>query len=320
MTIDFKKIADKAAEYTDQSVAKTYGGDREPPAAGPCRLRFVGYVETGKHEKTYQGRTKLAEQVEITFEVSGPKHPPIDGEDGKKYPLLITLRETLSTSDKARFYKLFRVMNYAGKAKHMAQLLGEAFKGAIVHREYTKKDGTKGVAAELYDKAAGAYTIAPPRYEVVGDDGPTGEFKVLSVAAPISPIRCFIWGLADKDQWDSLFIDGEYAERKDEAGKVTAPAKSKNVIQAKIKSAKNFEGSPIHQVLLGAGLSLDIPDVDDDTPPDDDDSPAVQAAAKGPVDPPKNVTVPVQRNATRRPDPLAGVGPDVGDGGDGAPW
>jgi hypothetical protein len=317
--VDFKKIAEQAATYQDQSVAKAFGGDREPPAAGPCRLRMVGYVETGKHAKTWQGKTKHADQVEVTFEVSGPKHPPVIGEDGTKYPLLITIKEGLSTSDKARYFKLFRALNYSGKFKHGAQALGEAYKGRIVHREYTRrKDGTKGIAVELFDKATGAFTIEPPRYEVVnGDDhenpGPTGEYKPLKVDPAITPLRCFVWALADQDQWDSIFIDGEYEQRTKDDGTVI-PAKSKNVIQAKIMSAINFQGSPIHQLLVANGACLDIPDVDTpDEPGDEEDppaqppSPAVKAAAAGPKDPPARTTVKAEAKA----DPLAGIDDDI---------
>ena len=49
MTLDFSKIANTAAQTTDMTQAQTGGGDYVPPAAGPCRLRLVGYVETGSH-------------------------------------------------------------------------------------------------------------------------------------------------------------------------------------------------------------------------------------------------------------------------------
>jgi hypothetical protein len=60
-----------------------------------------------------------------------------------------------------------------------------------------------------------------------------------------------------------LFIEGEYPERKDDKGNVTAPAKSKNVFQNTIKNAVNFRGSPIYTLLAANGQSLDIPQIDE---------------------------------------------------------
>lgn len=295
--MDLTKIAALAAQAVangvDMTKAQTGGGDYTPPAAGPVRLRFVGYVELGKHEKTFQGKTSDKEQVELTFELSGPKHPPREI-DGVKYPHLIVIRETKSLSDKARFFKLVQLLNHSGKARHVAELLGSAYKGTVMHRTYKKADGSEGVAAELYDKVAGTFRIEPPRYEIVDpENGPTGEFAELKVDAPITKIKMFLWDYADLDQWASIFIDGQYEERKDAQGKVTAPARSKNVIQNKIKAAKNFPGSPIANLLIANGQTIDLPDSerpDDDDTGDSDDAPA-QPKAPG----------------AGAPDPLAGL-------------
>lgn len=278
--MDFNKIAALAGKAVENGVDMTKaqagggGGDYEPPAAGPCRLRFIGYVETGKHEKTWQGQTKLKDQAEFYFEVSGPKHAAREV-DGVKYPHIIVIKEGKSLSDKARFFKLVQLLNWEGKAKHVAELLGNAFRGEIIHRKYKKADGSEGVAAELYDKAAGTYKITPPRVE----DAETGEWKPLTVDAAITPLKLFLWDYADLEQWASLFIDGEYPERKDASGKVTAPAKSKNVIQNKIKAAKNFPGSPIYTLLAANGQSLDLPDSERPDLDDDDDAAPGQTQA-----------------------------------------
>jgi hypothetical protein len=288
--MDFTKAAALAAQAAangvDMTKAQSGGGDYTPPAAGPCRLRFIGYVELGKHEKEFQGKKSFKEQVELTFEVSGPKHPPREV-DGVKYPHIITIRETKSLSDKARFFKLVQLLNYAGKAKHVAELLGQPFRGEIIHRTYRKSDGSEGVAAELYNKAVGTYTISPARIE----DPETGDYKALPVDPPISPVRCFLWDYADMDQWASIFIDGQYEERKDKDGKVTAPAKSKNVIQNKIKVAHNFAGSPIATLLAANGQPIDLPE--SERPGEEDE-------------PPFDVDEKPQTSGTT-PDPLAGI-------------
>jgi hypothetical protein len=277
--VDFAAIAAKAAaEGQGQTVAKTGGGDYKPLAAGPCRLRFVGYMELGKVTGMWAGKLKVKNRVWLLFEVSGPKHPPREF-DGVKYPNIITVKENLSLSDKANFFKLFTRMNYAGKAQHMAQLLGEAYKGEIFHREWKGTDGQPRIEAELRNKDG--YSIQPPRVE----DPETGDYVQLTVAPALAQTRCLIWDYADKDQWGSLFIDGEYAAKTDKDGKEVAPAKSKNIYQAEAMKAENFVGSVLHQMLVENGASLDIPDVDNADDGDADSAPATPAASTPKGDP-----------------------------------
>ena len=269
--VDFKALGAKAASLgANMTVAVAGGGDYEPPAAGPTRLRFVAYVELGKQKGSFQGKATIKDKVQLVFELSGKNHHPDTTNDGVKIPKRISIELNLSLSEKASFFKLFQRMNYKQTATHMAELLGESYKGEVFHREWTGRDGKKNVSAEL-DNDAG-FSIAPPRVE---DDDAEGGWKYLEVAAPITPIKCFIWSIADKEQWGSLFIDGEYPERKDASGKVTAPAKSKNILQNKIKRATNFVGSPMHELLVADGTPIDIPAMDEQ----DDDNPAVGAAA-----------------------------------------
>ena len=67
----FANAIAEAAQQTDMNEAQS-GGDYTPPAAGLVRLRFVGYIELGKHDKEYQG----------TFSVNTT-------EDGSAYRLLL---------------------------------------------------------------------------------------------------------------------------------------------------------------------------------------------------------------------------------------
>jgi len=281
MAIDFKALGAKAAETgANMTVASAGGGDYTPPAEGPCWLRFISYVELGKQKGTFKGAPTVKDKVLMVFELHGKNHAVAEGEQ----PHRVTIEENLSLNEKARFFKLFNVMNYKGEAQHMVQLLGEAFKGRIIHRKYAKRGESKddsskwtGLAVELYDKKAGSYTVAPPRFEVLDEEGnSTGEVKVLNVPPAITPIKGFVWALADMDQWASLFIEGEYPERKNEKGEVTAPAKSKNVLQNTIKAATNFKGSPIYTLLASNGVALDLTESER---PDRPDEEAEQEAA-----------------------------------------
>lgn len=287
--VDFTKLATAAAAAGLDQTKVQAGGDYTPPAEGPCRLRLISYIELGQHAGEWQGKPKKNNKVVLQFEVSGPKHPPIVMEDGSKKPLIITIKDNLSQSDKARYFKLFNILNYAGKAQHAVALLNSPYKGRIVHRKYKTGAGEERVSAELYDKTAGAWTIEPPRYEVVDpDSGPTGEYKELRVDPALTPLKAFVWQLADMEQWASIFIEGEYPERKNDKGEVTAPAKSKNEFQNAIKSAINFTGSPIHALLANAGEPLDVPEAerpdlgsdDDDGAPEGTKQPAAGASTK----------------------------------------
>jgi hypothetical protein len=303
MTNKFANAVAAAVEQgADQTVAKTGGGDFPIPAAGPCNLRLVAYIELGKHEKEFQGKKKQAEQVSLTFELSGRNHAPVETDNGPA-PHRITVTESLSLNEKARFFKLFTLLNYKGTAKHAASLLGEAFRGRVIHREYTGRDGKPRQIAELYDRKVGSYTITPPRIETTDPETgePTGEYKTVTVAPAISELRCFIWNHADMDQWASLFIDGEYPERKNDKGEVVAPAKSKNQFQLKIASALNYKGSPIQLLLANGGQELELPVdgvVDEDDGGADDDTPPPAAAAP---------SKPAAKGG-KKADPLAGIG------------
>lgn len=261
MAIDYKALGAKAAaEGRDMTQATVGGGgDYTPPAAGPCRLRLVGYVELGKQKIKMKGIEQIKDRVLLVFELSGKNHMPADV-DGKKVPQRISIEENLSLNEKANFFKLFNRMNYSGQWVHMTQMLGEPFKGEVVHDKWTGTDGKERVTAVL--RNAQGYTVAPARVE---DDEVEGGWRALEVAPAISDIRCFLWEQADMDQWNGLFIEGEYPERKDKDGKVTAKAKSKNVLQDHVKRAVNFVGSPIHTLLLNNGGNLDIPDAEDPT-------------------------------------------------------
>lgn len=250
----FANAIAEAASQTNMNEAQT-GGDYTPPAAGLVRLRFVGYIELGEHDKEYQGKKSQKEFVQLVFEASGPKHPP--REDGT--PIMFSLRMVKSQSDKAAFFKLFRRMNPSGSAKHMAELLGNAYIGTVIHNE-VGEGAEKRTYANLKD-SDGVWTIREPFVDNV--DAETGEATrvQIAVAEPTTPIRCFLWDYATQDMWSSLFIDGQWDARTDDKGKVISEAKSKNVYQAAIRSAYNWQGSPMQEMLF-AGGEADIPDAE----------------------------------------------------------
>lgn len=297
--IDYAKLqalAAEAAKTKDMTQATKGGGDYTPPAAGFCKLRFISYIELGQQPHTFSGVTTIKPTARLAFEVSGPRHPGhTNTETGVVTPTVISFELPISMNDKAGFFKLFNRMNYAGKAQHIAQLLGDAFIGEVVHRKYAKRgedknDQSKWTGIDVSLKTKDGFTIKPPRVTNVE----TGDETVVSVDAPKTPLTVFLWELADLEQWASIYIEGEWPERKDDKGVVTRPATSKNVLQAKIKSAKNFQNSPIYTLLLAGGQNIDIPDSTQDMDPDNP-----EAGADEPAAPPANKPA--------QPDPLGGI-------------
>lgn len=289
-----KKLADIAKRGTNQQEAQKGGGDYAPPPEGVCFLRLVGYVEIGKHRSTWQGNVKIKDKVHLVFELSGKNYPPAETDNGP-VPARITVKETLSLSEKANFFKLFNAMrNGREDITHMAQMLGEGFIGRVYHSTFQGRDGKDVTIAKLRNDTG--YSIRPPYRE----DPETGESVKVKVPDAISQLRLFVWDLADKDMWDSLFIDGEYEE-----------GRTKNIFQAAILEAENFEGSPIHAVLSdadgddpGDSGPEDTPDVPEGADPEDEPEggPEPKAAPKGK---PKG-----KGKAAPKADPLEGIGDD----------
>lgn len=287
-TIDKAALLAKVkASGEDQTKIEEFKDSGPVLVEGLHNARFVAYIEVGKHSAMYQGKPKKTpdDLVYLGFEFSGPKVVP--REDGQ--PIVLFIKANKSFNSKSGFPKIMTRMNYAGKATHMAELLGEPYQIMISHSKKTV-DGKERTYVNM-KKPGEPHDIRAPRYEVQDENGPTGEFKIINVAPAKAPEMLFLWDFADMAQWQSIFIDGEYAERKDEkTGEVTKPAKSKNFYQSLIKSAKNFNGSPIHTLLVAGGVSLDIPDAeapghdgeDDDGAPDE----TATVGTKAPVDTP----------------------------------
>lgn len=248
-------IALAAEKGPDMTQAQTGGGGYEPPNAGVCFATLIGYIEIGNHTTSSpKYGEKKADKVQLIFELAGGKNPPKEVE-GKKIPHRVTLTENLSLNEKANFYKLFKKLNYNGEAKHCSQLLGKHWLVTVVHSDNGKEGAEKRVYANLRNDDG--WTFRPP-VRIEGDEL-AGTAKEIPLAKPeqLSELRLFLWDFPSKPMWDSLFIDGEYEERRDEkTGKVISEAKSKNVLQAKIKAANNWIGSPMQELLAEGELNI----------------------------------------------------------------
>ncbi|BAP15825.1 hypothetical protein AVU67_gp19 [Ralstonia phage RSJ2] len=265
------KIAEAAKTGPNMNEAsKGGGGEYTLPEEGIARARLVGYYEVGEHEKKFEGKVVgYKPYVELVFELSGPKHPPIKTANGDEFAQRITVREMLSLSEKAHFFKLFTQLNYAGDVTHAAQLIGRPFLVRVFHYESTI-DGKTVKKASLRGKSG--YQISGPKVQ----DPISGDFIDVPVDPPKSELKAFIWDLADMDDWKAIHIDGWYEEPKD--GK---PGRSKNVIQEKIMRAKNWPKHPLYAQLRAGGAAPDLPDAEQPARDEVKNEAAAANAAKG---------------------------------------
>lgn len=246
------KIAEAAAQ-TDYNETVAGGSDRRTPEAGITRLRLISYIETGQWRDEKYDKTK--DGVTLQFELSGPKHAPTKLDDGREIPLVVTIRESLSRNEKSNFSRLFKRMNHTGQYTHMAQMLGQDFLGEVVLN--TSGEGSAArTYANLRDTAG--YTIRPP----FASDFDTGESVRVTVAPALNAVKCFLWDHCDKEQWDSIFIDGRWDDKTDDKGNVTQEGRSKNFYQDTIRAATNFQGSPIAELLFSQGATPDLGDAE----------------------------------------------------------
>lgn len=254
MTIDFNALANSIAETAPDANTAVAGGGGEytPPAEGLARLRFISYIEVGTRVKKVTGKPdQIQHTAHLVFELHGKNYEPKELDDGTKITQKITVKLNHSLNEKAAYFKLFQRMNYEGKAKHFSQLLGQGFLGNVNHFKFKDDKGKEVVIANF--RGPDGLTIRPPRVEQMDEE--TGDVVTKSVPVPaaISPLRLFVWNAAPehiKPMWDSLYIPGDEGKEGDKEHR------TRNIYQKEVRSALNFEGSPIAEFLAANGETL----------------------------------------------------------------
>jgi len=267
--IDFDAIANAAAESEDQTKMKEGGGgfDRPVPPAGRCTVRLQQYIELGK-QPSNNPKYKPAEQVMLRFEVNSPKHL-IELDDGTKVPNQITMR--LPKGGKTSKYgRLFTALNYNGKFRHFAQMVGKgSWLAEITHNVVNEgKDNEKTYANLDKNKA---WTFTAPVFE----NPATGEVSTVPVPELDGDPQVFMFenaGIGDADYkalWDALYIEGEH-ESGDKKGQ------SKNWIQELIQGSLTYDTSRLKQIVEGnsAAELEDLPIDGDEEPKEEQEEPA----------------------------------------------
>lgn len=247
---EVQQASNKMADHTDTSGG---GGDfdNSPPDAGPATFRFIGYVEMGDRPEEYQGKPKTpTREVRLMFQVMSKRHIKTYEKDGVTHEFrpIITVKHRVKTGEKAAFGKMFRKMRRErSEITNMAQMLGEAFYGKIVHGK--SADGSK-TYANLRD-ADGNWQLEEPRlYDPVAE-----TWQNIDVAAATEPVKLLLWDYPSKAQWDSIYIEGEREVTEKLAdGTEVKKTVSKNWMQEDIvKNALDFEGSPLEAIVAGLG-------------------------------------------------------------------
>jgi hypothetical protein len=305
--IDFDAIANAAAESEDQTKMKEGGGgfDRPVPPAGRCTVRLQQYIELGK-QPSNNPKYKPAEQVMLRFEVNSPKHL-IELDDGTKIPNQITMR--LPKGGKTSKYgRLFTALNYSGKFRHFAQMVGKgAWLAEITHNVVNEgKDNEKTYANLDKNKA---WTFTAPAFE----NPATGEVSTVPVPELDGDPQVFMFenaGIGDADYkalWDALYIEGEH-ESGDKKGQ------SKNWIQELIQDSLTYDTSRLKQIVEGNSaaeledLPIDGDEELDDEPANEEKKPAKKKAEKKKEPEPEPKEEPEEEEQEDDEDPLVAAG------------
>lgn len=233
MSAKLQSFLDQANQDATESgidmneAVKGGGGGRLLPA-GYAFGRLVEYLEFGNQPQEFAGVAKdPALEFSLGFALWGQGY---QNDDGTPY-IVRTYNTALSRNEKSRAYKLFKALNWKGTAKSYGQMLGETFLVKIKHAPKSKAEPTVMVSRIDLDG------FLPPL------DPVTRQPYAIPEAAD-ELYRMFLWARPTKEAWDSLFLEGAYDD-----------GKSKNRIQEQILAALDFEGSPLQQMLLGAGVS-----------------------------------------------------------------
>lgn len=230
----------------DMNEAVTGGGGGRLLPAGYAFAQLVEYVELGKQPQEFGGKAKEpALEVQLGFALTGsaadPEDPtkviPYNNDDGTPY-IMRPWPFAISRNEKARAFTLFKALNWKRTATSFAQLLGQKFLVKIVHEPKSKSDPKIVSRMDLK-------SFLPPL-------NPVGNTPYQIQDADPALYKLFLWTHPTLEAWNALKVEGTFEV--EEGGKKVQ--KSKNRVQESILGALDFEGSPLHMLLAGAGVQV----------------------------------------------------------------
>lgn len=216
-----------AVDMTEEQ--KGGGGGRLLPE-GYTMARCSGVIEFGLQPQEFEGKpTADAEEVQLEFVLYDEGYC---NEDGTPY-VVRTWPFKVSRTAKSNAFKLFKALNWQNLHTTWVDLIGEPILLKIKH---TENKQTKKKSSSI--DTTGFLPPINPRTKKP-EECPEFDEQYL---------RFFLWDQPTMECWDMLEIKGE-----NDAGK------SKNFIQEKLLSARNFAGSALEAMLLEGGREFKIP-------------------------------------------------------------
>lgn len=221
----------------DMNEAVSGGGSARLLPEGNALAVLVGVVQLGKQPQEYQGKAKdPMDEVQLTFALVGGL-----GRNGEKYvnedgtPYILNVFPlAMQRNEKARAFRAFQKMNWRKTAKDFPQLIGQAFFLPITQKERSATDKTMVSRPDLTG-------ILPPINPMDGQPFPVPQVDM-------KHFKMFLWERPTLEMWDSLYVEGSFDD-----------GNTKNIQQATIAAALNFQGSPIQTLLLQHGRQLPNP-------------------------------------------------------------
>ena len=247
-------LANQAAETGENmtEAVKGGGGARLLPE-GYCLATLVEYIEYGQQPQEFGG---VAKDPQLEFQLGFALHTPgFCNEDGTPY-IFRPYAQGLSRNEKANAFLTFRAMNWKGTKTHYAQLLNDAFLLKFSHKQPNAQQAAAGGKVKsVVDLKA----TLPPM-----DALSKMPYPVPTVDSAL--FKLFLWQYPQIETWASFFQEGKYDD-----------GNSKNVVQDKMLSALDFEGSALQALLIEKQVPYVKP-----TPKAASPKPAAPAAPAGP--------------------------------------
>ena len=227
---EIRALAAAAKETAVDMTEVQKGGDgpRLLPE-GYSLARVTGVIEYGLQPQEFEGKaTADAEEVQLEFALYDEGYA---AEDGTPY-VVRTYPFKVSRNSKANAFKMFKALNWQGLHTAWIDLLGETILVKIVQYDDSQKKKRSKIDTTGFLPPIDLRTKKP--YEAPELDE--------------TLLRVFLWDQPTLECWDLLHIEG-----------TTEAGKSKNFLQEKLLSAKNFAGSALEELLLGNGVKFEIP-------------------------------------------------------------
>ncbi|QQO90841.1 putative tegument protein [Pseudomonas phage Misse] len=242
-----------AVDMTEET--KGGGGARLLPD-GYSLARITGVIEYGLQPQEFEGKpTADADEVQLEFALYDEGYA---NEDGTPY-VVRTYPFKVSRTSKSNAFKMFKALNWQNQHTSWIDLLGETIMVKIVQYDDKNKKKRSKIDTTGFLPPIDLRTKKPYPCDALDE----------------SLLRVFLWDQPTIECWDLLEIKGENDD-----------GNSKNFLQEKLLSAKNFAGSALEELLLGNGVKFTVPTPKAKGAPSANAAESAKAAASGAALPP----------------------------------